>query len=91
MMDDLRILVARLGWPSTAARWWTMQELSDRLGAPASKAATEAALLEFLSTRKLEAEVVEALFIFWMAAQAAARARAEAARQEALREAGLCT
>lgn len=70
MMDDLRILVARLGWPSTAARWWAMQELADRLGAPASKAATEAALLEFLGTRKLEAEVVEVLFVFWMAAQA---------------------
>ena len=70
MMDDLRILVARLGWPSTAARRWAMQELADRLGAPASKAATEAALLEFLGTRKLEAEVVELLFVFWMAAQA---------------------
>lgn len=70
MMDDLRILIARLGWPSTAARWWAMQELAARLGAPASKVATEAALLEFLGTRKLEAEVVEALFVFWMAAQA---------------------
>ncbi|MEX8194540.1 multidrug DMT transporter permease [Comamonas guangdongensis] len=69
-MDDLRILVARLGWPSTTARWWTMQELAARLGAPASKAATETALFEFLGTRKLEAEVVEALFVFWMAAQA---------------------
>lgn len=69
MMDDLRILIARLGWPSTTARWWTMQELAARLGAPASKAETEAALLEFLSTRKLEAEVVEALCIFWIATQ----------------------
>ena len=69
-MKDLRILVARLGWPSTAARWWTMQELAARLGAPASKATTETALLEFLGTRKLEAEVVETLFVFWMAAQA---------------------
>ena len=68
-MEDLRILVARLGWPSTAARWWTMQELAARLGAPASKGTTEAALLEFLGTRKLEAEVVEALVVFWMAAQ----------------------
>lgn len=69
-MEELRILVARLGWPSTTARWWTMQELAARLGAPASKAATEAALLEFLGTRKLEAEVVEALCVFWIAAQA---------------------
>lgn len=70
MMEDLRILIARLGWPSTAARWWSMQELADRLGMPASKAATEAALLKFLSSRKLEAEVVETLCAFWIATQA---------------------
>ena len=69
MMDDLSILIARLGWPSTATRWWTMQELAARLGEPASKAATEAALLRFLSSRKLEAEVVEVLCVFWIAAQ----------------------
>jgi len=28
LMDDLSILIARLGWPSTSARWWTMQELA---------------------------------------------------------------
>ncbi|BDN90770.1 hypothetical protein KAM479_34830 [Aeromonas caviae] len=69
MMDDLSILIARLGWPSTATRWWTMQELAARLGEQVSKAATEASLLEFLSSRKLEAEVVEALCVFWIAAQ----------------------
>lgn len=69
MMDELSILIARLGWPSTATRWWTMQELAARLGEPVLKAATEASLLEFLSSRKLEAEVVEALCVFWMAAQ----------------------
>lgn len=69
-MENLRILVARLGWPSTAARWWTMQELAALLGAAASKAAAEDALLKFLGTRKLEAEVVEVLFVFWIAAQA---------------------
>ena len=47
-----------------------MQELADRLGTPSSKLATETALLEFLKSRKLEAEVVEALCVFWMAAQA---------------------
>jgi hypothetical protein len=67
-MDDLRILIARLGWPSTAARWWTMQELATRLGEPATKAETETALLQVLRSRKLEAETVEALSIFWMAA-----------------------
>lgn len=70
VMEDLRILIARLGWPSTTARWWTMQELADRLGKPSSKVATETALLEFLRFRKLEAEVVEALCVFWIAAQA---------------------
>lgn len=47
-----------------------MQELAARLGAPSSKLATEAALLEFLNSRKLEAEVVEILCVFWIAAQA---------------------
>lgn len=68
-MDDLRILIARLGWPSTSARWWTMQELAARLGEPTTRAKTEFALLQLLRSRKLEAEVVEVLFIFWMAVQ----------------------
>ncbi len=67
-MDDLRILIARLGWPIPAGRWWTMQELAKRLGAPATAAETEAALLRLLNSCKLEAEVVEALCIFWIAA-----------------------
>jgi hypothetical protein len=69
MMDDLRILIARLGWPSTSTRWWAMQELAARLGEQTTKAATEAALLQSLHERKLEAEVVEVLCIFWMAAK----------------------
>lgn len=68
-MDELRILIARLGWPSTSTRWWTMQELAARLGETAARAETESALLQLLSSRKLEAEVVEVLFIFWMATQ----------------------
>jgi hypothetical protein len=68
-MDELRILVARLGWPCPATRWWAMQELAARLGEVASKDNTEAALLQFLRSRKLEAEVVEVLCIFWMAAR----------------------
>lgn len=69
-MDELRILIARLGWPSTSARWWSMQELAARLGEAAMRDETECALLQLLSSRKLEAEVVEVLFIFWMATQA---------------------
>jgi hypothetical protein len=70
LMDDLRILIARLGWPSTSARWWTMQEMAARLGEPNSRTETESALLQLLNSRKLEAEVVEVLCIYWMAAQA---------------------
>lgn len=66
-MNDLPILIARLGWPSTSARWWTMQELATRLGESAVRADTEFALLQRISSRKLEAEVVEVLCIFWMA------------------------
>jgi hypothetical protein len=69
MMDDLPILIARLGWPTVSARWWTMRELATRLGDSAKKGTTEAALLLHLRTRRLESEVVEALCIFWMAAQ----------------------
>lgn len=66
-MDELRILVARLGWPSISTRWWTMQQLAARLGDSATRIETESALLQLLSSRKLEAEAVEVLCIFWMA------------------------
>lgn len=69
-MNDLRILIARLGWPSTSVRGWTMQELAARLGEPATKAETESSLLHFLRSRKLEAEIIEVLCIFWMARKA---------------------
>lgn len=69
-MDELRILIARLGWPSASARWWTMQELAARMGEAKSRAKTESALLQLLSSQRLESEVVEILCIFWMAAQA---------------------
>lgn len=69
-MDELRILIARLGWPSTSTRWWTIQELAARLGDPVSSAESESALLQLLSSRKLEAEVVEVLYIFWIAVRA---------------------
>ena len=65
-MNDLRMLIARLGWPSTSARWWAMQELAARLGESATKVETEYSLLQLLRSRKLEAEVVEVLCIFWI-------------------------
>lgn len=67
-MDDLRILIARLGWPTPSSRWWTLQELAKRLSDPATTTETESALLKLLHSRKLEAEVVEVFCIFWMAA-----------------------
>lgn len=67
-MNELRILIARLGWPTPSCRWWTLQELAKRLSDPATTGETESALLKLLHSRKLEAEVVEALCIFWMAA-----------------------
>lgn len=42
-------------------------ELAARLGEPETKAETESLLLQLLRSRKLEAEVVEVLCIFWMA------------------------
>lgn len=66
-MNELRILLSRLSWPSTSSRWWTIQELAGRLGDPDTRVETESALLKFFYSRKLEAEVVEVLCIFWMA------------------------
>jgi hypothetical protein len=67
LMDELHILIARLGWPSTSSRWWAMQELALRLAEQATRTATETALLGHLRERKLEAEAVEVLSIFWLA------------------------
>lgn len=69
-MNQLSILIARLGWPSTSVRWWTMQELAASLGVIDTQAQTEVMLLKLLSSRKLEAEVVEILCIFWIATKA---------------------
>lgn len=66
-MNDLSILIARLGWPTPSSRWWTMQELSSRLVDFSSRPETESALLKYLSSRKLEAESIEVLCVFWMA------------------------
>ncbi len=68
-MNELRILVARLGWPCPSTRWWAIQELSAFLGGSTTKLSTEEVLLHQLSSCKLEIEVVEILFIFWIAKQ----------------------
>ncbi|CAK1777574.1 Multidrug DMT transporter permease [Vibrio crassostreae] len=68
-MDTLRLLIARLGWPCASTRWWTMQALSAYLGNSTTKSETERLLVERLCSCKLEAEVVEILYIFWMSQQ----------------------
>jgi hypothetical protein len=66
---DLEILLTRFRWPVATTRWWAMQELavllvSEDLREPVSKR-----LLIELSRCRLEAEVVEVITIFWMAAK----------------------
>ncbi|GHZ41283.1 multidrug DMT transporter permease [Vibrio cholerae] len=68
-MDELRILIARLSWPCPSTRWWSMQLLAGRLCQSTTKSDTESALLQRLGSCKLEAELVEILYIFWMAAK----------------------
>jgi hypothetical protein len=69
-MDELNLLIARLAWPSTSVRWWTMQELAERLAETVTRATTQDALIERLRACRLEAEVVEVLCIFWIASKA---------------------
>jgi hypothetical protein len=64
---DLEMLIARLRWPLAPTRWWTMQELTQLLLAPGTRAAVTDLLRKQLRQCRLEAEAVELLFIFWMA------------------------
>ena len=68
-MNDIRILIARLDWPSTTVRWWAMQELAARLGDSVKRCETESALTQRLRKCRLEAEVVETLCVFWISAK----------------------
>lgn len=68
MNVELELLVSRLRWPIASTRWWAMQELSQLLQLPELREAASTRLLDELRSCRLEAEVVEVLFIFWMAA-----------------------
>ena len=68
MNVELELLVSRLRWPIASTRWWTMQELSQLLQLLELREAASTRLLDELRSCRLEAEVVEVLFIFWMAA-----------------------
>ncbi|WP_257827392.1 multidrug DMT transporter permease [Burkholderia glumae] len=69
MNVDLEILIARLRWPIASTRWWAMQELSALLLSPESKEEVEKQLLMELVRCRLEAETLEVICIFWMAAR----------------------
>lgn len=67
MNIELELLVSRLRWPIASTRWWAMQELSQLLLSTELGEAVSTRLLHQLRSCRLEAEVVEVLFIFWMA------------------------
>jgi hypothetical protein len=66
---EVRFLVARSRWPVPAVKWWALQELADLLTQPHT-VQIEAELYRALALSKLETEVVELLFVFWLAKQA---------------------
>ncbi|MGZ4869071.1 MAG: multidrug DMT transporter permease [Halobacteriota archaeon] len=68
MNVEFELLVSRLRWPIASTRWWAMQELSLLLQSADLGATVSTRLLEELRRCRLEAEVVEVLCIFWMAA-----------------------
>lgn len=68
MNVELELLVARVRWPIASTRWWAMQELSQLMQLPELRLAVSTRLLDELRNCRLESEVVEVLFIFWMAA-----------------------
>lgn len=69
MSADLEMLIARLRWPIGATRWWAMQELATLLLCPETRGEVSKRLLLELASCRLEAEGVELIYIFWMAAK----------------------
>jgi len=65
---DLDLLIARFRWPIAATRWWAMQELAALLLSPETQEEVSKQLLAELARCRLEAETVELICIFWMAA-----------------------
>ena len=63
------MLLARLDWPIPSVRWWAIQEVASLLTSETYGGQVEAALIEYLSAAKFETEVVELLFVFWLATQ----------------------
>ncbi|NIE59781.1 MULTISPECIES: multidrug DMT transporter permease [unclassified Burkholderia] len=69
MSLDLEILIARLRWPIASTRWWAMQELAALLLSPETQEEVEKQLMMELARCRLEAETVEVICVFWMAAR----------------------
>lgn len=69
MSLDLEMLIARLRWPIAATRWWAMQELGALLLSSEPHGEVSKRLLAELTFCRLEAEAVEVLCVFWMAAK----------------------
>lgn len=67
---DIRLLIARTKWPVPAVKWWAMQELAALLTNDLCCEPTEKELYRALEQCGLETEVVELLFVFWLAKQA---------------------
>jgi hypothetical protein len=63
------MLIARLRWPIGATRWWAMQELVALLLCAETQGEVSKRLLLELASCRLEAEAVELIYIFWMAAK----------------------
>ncbi|MFG7159721.1 multidrug DMT transporter permease [Burkholderia pseudomallei] len=69
MSLDLEILIARLRWPIASTRWWAMQELAALLHSAETQEEVEKQLMMELVRCRLEAETVEVICVFWMAAR----------------------
>lgn len=69
MSADIEMLVTRLRWPIGATRWWAMQELAALLLSSHTQEEAQRQLLAELARCRLEAETVEIVCVFWIAAQ----------------------
>jgi hypothetical protein len=66
---DIRLLLERSRWPVPNVKWWSMQEMADLLLDAKFREKTEKALYAAMENAKLETELIEFLFVFWLAKQ----------------------
>jgi len=65
---EVRFLIARSKWPVPAVKWWSLQQLADLLNSHLV-GQVETELYRALANSLLETEVVELLYVFWLAKQ----------------------